>query len=150
MECTVSWTGATTGMRSGMGFVAETGSGHIVNMDGAPDEKNPGNGGRNQAPRPMEMLLAGAGGCTAYDVVLILKRGRHDVKGCSVQLTSERAETDPKVFTKIHMQFTVSGKNLPTGAVERAIAMSHDKYCSATIMLGHTAEITTGFEIVEA
>ena len=150
MECTVSWTGATTGMRSGMGFVAETGSGHIVNMDGAPDEKNPANGGRNQAPRPMEMLLAGAGGCTAYDVVLILKRGRHDVKGCSVQLTSVRAETDPKVFTKIHMQFTVSGKNLPAGAVERAIAMSHDKYCSATIMLGHTAEITTGFEIVEA
>ena len=150
MECTVSWTGATTGMRSGMGFVAETGSGHIVNMDGAPDEKNPANGGRNQAPRPMEMLLAGAGGCTAYDVVLILKRGRHDVKGCSVQLTSERAETDPKVFTKIHMQFTVSGKNLPAGAVERAIAMSHDKYCSASIMLGHTAEITTGFEIVEA
>lgn len=150
MECTVSWTGATTGMRSGMGFVAETGSGHVVSMDGAPDEKNPANGGRNQAPRPMEMLLAGAGGCTAYDVVLILKRGRHDVKGCSVQLTSERAETDPKIFTKIHMQFTVSGKNLPATAVERAIAMSHDKYCSATIMLGKTAEITTGFEIVEA
>ncbi|MEX8194084.1 OsmC family protein [Comamonas guangdongensis] len=150
MECTVSWTGATTGMRSGMGFVAETGSGHVLNMDGAPDEKNPANGGRNQAPRPMEMLLAGAGGCTAYDVVLILKRGRHEVQGCSVQLTSERAETDPKVFTKIHMQFTVSGKNLPQAAVERAIAMSHDKYCSATIMLGKTAEITTGFEIVEA
>lgn len=150
MECTVSWTGATTGMRSGMGFVAETGSGHIVNMDGAPDEKNPANGGRNQAPRPMEMLLAGAGGCTAYDVVLILKRGRHDVKGCSVQLTSERAEVEPKVFTKIHMQFTVSGKNLPSTAVERAIAMSHEKYCSATIMLGKTAEITTGFNIVEA
>ena len=150
MECTVSWTGAATGTRSGMGFVAETGSGHVVNMDGAPDEKNPANGGRNQAPRPMALLLAGAGGCTAYDVVLILKRGRHDVKGCSVQLTSERAETDPKVFTKIHMQFTVSGKNLPAGAVERAIAMSHDKYCSATIMLGKTAEITTGFDIVEA
>ncbi|MGJ7464802.1 OsmC family protein [Comamonas thiooxydans] len=150
MECTVSWTGAATGTRSGMGFVAETGSGHVVNMDGAPDEKNPANGGRNQAPRPMEMLLAGAGGCTAYDVVLILKRGRHDVRGCSVQLSSERADADPKVFTKIHMQFTVSGKNLPTGAVERAIAMSHDKYCSATIMLGKTAEITTGFDIVEA
>lgn len=150
MECTVSWTGAAVGTRSGMGFVAETGSGHVVNMDGAPDEKNPANGGLNQAPRPMEMLLAGAGGCTAYDVVLILKRGRHDVKGCSVQLTSERAETEPKVFTKIHMQFTVSGKNLPAAAVERAIAMSHDKYCSATIMLGKTAEITTGFDIVEA
>ena len=150
MECTVSWTGAAVGTRSGMGFVAETGSGHVVNMDGAPDEKNPANGGLNQAPRPMEMLLAGAGGCTAYDVVLILKRGRHDVKGCSVQLTSERAETEPKVFTKIHMQFTVSGKNLPAAAVERAIAMSHDKNCSATIMLGKTAEITTGFDIVEA
>ena len=149
MECTVSWTGAA-GTRSGMGFVAETGSGHVVAMDGAPDEKNPANGGRNQAPRPMEMLLAGAGGCTAYDVVLILKRGRHDVKGCSVQLTSERADTDPKVFTKIHMQFTVSGKNLPAAAVERAIEMSHDKYCSASIMLGKTAEITTGFDIVEA
>lgn len=150
MECTVSWTGAATGVRSGMGFVAETGSGHIVNMDGAPDEKQPQNGGRNQAPRPMEMLLAGAGGCTAYDVVLILKRGRHAVTGCSVQLTAERAETEPKVFTKIHMQFTVSGSKLPAAAVERAIAMSHDKYCSATIMLGKTAEITTGFDIVEA
>ena len=150
MECTVSWTGGTTGMRSGMGFVAETGSGHVVNMDGAPDAANPANGGQNQAPRPMEMLLAGAGGCTAYDVVLILKRGRHAVKGCSVKLTSERADTDPKVFTKIHMQFTVSGTGLPAGAVERAIAMSHDKYCSATIMLGKTAETTTGFDIVEA
>lgn len=149
MECTVSWTGAATGTRSGMGFVAETGSGHVVNMDGAPDEKNPANGGRNQAPRPMEMLLAGAGGCTAYDVVLILKRGRHDVKGCSVQLTSERAETDPKVFTKIHMQFTVTGRGIPAAAVERAIAMSHEKYCSASIMLGKTAEITTGFDLVE-
>jgi len=120
MECTVSWTGGTTGMRSGMGFVAETGSGHVVNMDGAPDAANPANGGQNQAPRPMEMLLAGAGGCTAYDVVLILKRGRHAVKGCSVKLTSERADTDPKVFTKIHMQFTVSGTGLPAGAVEGA------------------------------
>ena len=150
MECTVSWTGAATGTRSGMGFVAETGSGHVVNMDGAPDEKNPANGGRNQAPRPMEMLLAGAGGCTAYDVVLILKRGRHDVKGCSVQLTSERAETDPKVFTKIHMQFTVSGKNLPAGAVERAIERSHEKHCAATIRMGKMAEITTACDLVDA
>lgn len=149
MECTVSWT-AAAGTRSGMGFVAETGSGHVLVMDGAPDAANPANGGQNLAPRPMETVLAGTGGCTAYDVVLILKRGRHDVKGCSVQLTSERADTDPKVFTKIHMQFTVSGKNLSAGAVERAIAMSHDKYCSATIMLGKTAEITTGFDIVEA
>lgn len=149
MECTVSWTGAT-GARSGMGFVAETGSGHAVMMDGAPDAAKPENGGQNVAPRPMEMVLAGTGGCTAYDVVLILKRGRHDVRGCSVRLTSERAEADPKVFTKIHMHFIVTGKGIPAAAVERAIAMSHDKYCSASIMLGKTAEITTGFELIEA
>ncbi|MGE4240828.1 OsmC family protein [Ramlibacter sp.] len=149
MECTVSWTGAT-GARSGMGFVAETGSGHVIAMDGAPDEARPENGGRNLAARPMETVLAGTGGCTAYDVVLILKRGRHDVRGCSVKLTSERAAEDPKVFTKIHMQFTVTGRAIPPAAVERAIAMSHDKYCSASIMLGKTAAITTGFVIVEA
>jgi putative redox protein len=97
----------------------------------------------------METLLAGTGGCTAYDVVLILKRGRHDVRGCSVKLSTERAETDPKVFTKIHMHFTVTGKTIPPAAVERAIAMSHDKYCSASIMLGKTAEITTGFDVLE-
>jgi putative redox protein len=95
----------------------------------------------------METVLAGTGACTAYDVVLILKRGRHDVQGCSVKLTSERAATDPKVFTKIHMHFTVSG-NVPATAVERAIALSHEKYCSATIMLAKTAAITTSFEIV--
>ena len=149
MECTVSWTGAV-GTRSHMGFVAETGSGHVVAMDGAPDTAKPENGGANLAARPMELLLAGTGGCTAYDVVLILKRGRHDVRGCTVKLTTERAETDPKVFTKIHMQFTVSGKGVPAAAVERAIAMSHDKYCSASVMLGKTAAITTGFEVVEA
>ena len=140
MECTINWMPA-----SGMAFVAETGSGHILAMDGAPE-----GGGRNLAPRPMETLLAGAGGCTAYDVVLILKRGRHDVRGCSVKLQAERADTDPKVFTKIHLQFTVTGKGLPEAAVQRAIAMSHEKYCSATIMLAKTAEITTGFDIVEA
>ena len=149
MECTVSWTG-TTGTRSGMGFVAETGSGHVLAMDGAPDEATPRNGGQNLAPRPMEAVLAGTGGCTAYDVVLILKRGRHDVRGCSVKLTTERANTDPKVFTKIHMHFTVTGKAIPPTAVERAIAMSHEKYCSASIMLGKTAEITTSFDLVEA
>jgi putative redox protein len=149
MECTVSWTGAA-GTRSGMGFVAETGSGHVLTMDGAPDAAKPENGGENLAPRPMETVLAGTGGCTAYDVVLILKRGRHDVRGCSVKLTSERAPVDPKVFTKIHMHFTVTGKAIPAAAVERAVAMSHDKYCSATIMLGKTAEITTSFELVEA
>ena len=149
MECTVSWTGGT-GARSGMGFVAETGSGHVLMMDGAVDERQPENGGQNLAPRPMETVLAGTGGCTAYDVVLMLKRGRHEVRGCSVKLTSERAATDPKVFTKIHMHFTVTGKAIAPAAVERAVAMSHDKYCSATIMLAKTAEITTSFEVLEA
>jgi putative redox protein len=149
MDCTVSWTGAT-GARSGMGFIAETGSGHVLMMDGAPDAAKPENGGQNLAPRPMETVLAGTGGCTAYDVVLILKRGRHDVRGCSVKLTSERAETDPKVFVKVHMHFSVTGKGIPTAAVERAIAMSHEKYCSASIMLGKTAAITTSFELAEA
>ena len=149
MECTVSWTGAA-GTRSGMGFVAETGSGHILNMDGAPDAAKPENGGQNLAPRPMETVLAGTGGCTAYDVVLILKRGRHDVRGCSVKLTAERAEVDPKVFTAINMHFTVIGRNVPASAVERAVAMSHDKYCSASIMLAKTANITTSFEVLEA
>lgn len=138
MECTVNWIPA-----AGMGFVAETGSGHTLVMDGAVD-----GGGRNLAPRPMETVLAGTAGCTAYDVVLILKRGRHAVSGCQVKLTSERAETDPKVFTKIHMHFHVTGAGIPATAVERAIQMSHDKYCSASIMLGKTAEITTSFEIV--
>ena len=148
MECTVSWTG-NTGTKSKMGFVAETGSGHVLMMDGAPDEAKPDNGGQNLAPRPMETLLAGTGGCTAYDVVLILKRGRQDVRGCSVKLTSTRAETDPKVFTKIHMHFTVTGKDIPSATVERALALSHEKYCSASIMLGKTAEITTSFEILD-
>jgi putative redox protein len=133
-----------------MGFVAETGSGHVLVMDGAPDAAKPENGGQNLAPRPMETLLAGAGGCTAYDVVLILKRGRHDVRGCSVKLSADRAETDPKVFTKIHMHFHVAGKGIPPTAVERAIAMSHEKYCSASIMLGKTAQISTSFELAEA
>jgi putative redox protein len=133
-----------------MGFVAETGSGHVLMMDGAPDDKQPASGGQNLAPRPMETVLAGTGGCTAYDVVLILKRGRHDVRGCTVKLTSERAPVDPKVFTKIHLHFAVTGKAIPASAVERAVAMSHDKYCSATIMLAKTAEITTSFEVLEA
>ena len=137
MECTVRWSG------EGMTFLAETGSNHVVAMDGAAD-----GGGRNLAPRPMEMVLVGTGGCTAYDVVLILRRGRHEVMGCSVKLTSERAPTDPKVFTRIHMHFTVTGRGVPAGAVERAIAMSHDKYCSASVMLGKTAEITTSFEVI--
>ena len=149
MECTVSWTGAA-GTRSGMGFVAETGSGHVLVMDGAPDEARPENGGRNLAARPMETVLAGAGGCTAYDVVLILKRGRHDVSSCSVKLTAERAPTDPKVFTSIHYHFTVTGKGLQPAAVERAVALSHEKYCSATAMLARTAAITTSVDVREA
>jgi putative redox protein len=149
MECTVNWTGAL-GTRSGMGFVAETGSGHVLAMDGAPDAINPGNGGLNLAPRPLETVLAGTGGCTAYDVVLILKRGRHQVTGCSVKLKAERAEVDPKVFTRINMHFTVTGKNVPSAAVERAIAISHDKYCSASVMLAKTAAITTSFEVLES
>ena len=140
MECTINWMPGT-----GMGFVAETGSGHFLTMDGAPD-----GGGRNLAPRPMETVLAGTGGCTAYDVVLILQRGRHDVRGCQVKLTSERATTEPKVFTKIHMHFVVTGRNVPPAAVERAIQLSHERYCSASIMLGKTAEITTSHELVEA
>jgi putative redox protein len=139
MECTVNWLPA-----SGMSFVAETGSGHVLVMDGAPD-----GGGRNLAPRPMETVLAGTAGCTAYDVVLILKRGRQPVSGCQVKVTSERAPVDPKVFTKIHLHFTVTGRALPEAAVARAIALSHEKYCSATIMLAKTAEVTTSYEIVD-
>ena len=149
MECKVSWTG-NTGARSQMGFVAETGSGHLVAMDGAPDAVKPENGGQNLAARPMELLLAGMGGCTAYDVVLILKRGRHNVQACSVAIKADRAEVDPKVFTTINMHFTVTGKGVPANAVDRAIAMSHEKYCSASIMLGKTASITTSFEVNEA
>jgi putative redox protein len=149
MECTVSWTGGLN-TRSGMGFVAETGSGHTLVMDGALDADKPENGGQNLAPRPLETLLAGTGGCTAYDVVLILKRGRHTVQGCTVKLSAERAPTDPKVFTKIQMHFTVTGKDIPLAAVERAVAMSHEKYCSASIMLAKTAEIVTSFEVIEA
>ena len=148
MECTVSWTGAL-GTRSGMGFVAETGSGHTLAMDGAPDAAQPESGGLNLAARPLELLLAGTGGCTAYDVVLILKRGRHDVRGCTVKLEADRAEVEPKVFTRINMHFTVTGKGIPGAAVQRAIAMSHEKYCSASIMLGKTAKISTSFEVLE-
>lgn len=137
MECTIDWLAG-----SGMAFSAETGSGHLLTMDGAPD-----GGGRNLAPRPMEVVLAGTGGCTAYDVVLILKRGRHDVRGCRVTLASERAAADPKIFTKIHMHFIVSGVGLTEAAVERAVQLSHEKYCSASIMLAKTARITTSFEL---
>ena len=138
MECTVKWTG------DGMSFTAETGSGHLVAMDGSPD-----GGGRNLAPRPMEMVLLGTGGCTAYDVVLILKRGRHDVRGCDVRLVADRAAEDPKVFTRIEFRFTVRGRGLKRDVVERAVALSHDKYCSASAMLAKTATIETSLEVVE-
>jgi putative redox protein len=140
MESTIDWGGP-----EGMLFVARTGSGHVTAMDGAPD-----GGGNNLAPRPMEMVLSGTGGCAAYDVVLILKRGRHTVTGCQVKLTAERAEADPKVFTKIHFAFTVTGKNLPVAAVERAVQLSHEKYCSASAMLAKTADITHSTTVVEA
>ena len=138
MDCKVRW------IDGGLSFLAETGSNHLVAMDGAPEA-----GGRNLAPRPMEMLLVGAGGCTAFDVVTILKKGRHAVTGCEVSLQAERAETDPKVFTRIHFHFRVSGKQLKPEAVARAIELSKEKYCSASIMLGKTAAITHDVEIVE-
>ena len=138
MECTVRW-------HEGMNFIAETGSGHLVAMDGAPEA-----GGRNLAPRPMEIVLAGAGGCTAFDVMLILRKGRHEVSGCEVKLTAERAESDPKVFTRIHLHFVVAGNGLKSDAVERAIKLSAEKYCSASIMLGKTAQMSHSWEIVES
>jgi len=137
MDCTVRW-------GDGMTFVAETGSGHLVNMDGAPD-----GGGRNLAPRPMEVVLAGAGGCTAYDVVVILKKSGQQVTGCEVSLKAERAATDPKVFTSIHYHFVVRGKNLKPNLVEQAVRLTHEKYCSATAILAKTAAITKDFEIAE-
>lgn len=139
MECAVKWTGP-----GGMSFVAESGSGHAVVMDGAPEA-----GGRNLGPRPMEMVLLGAGGCTASDVVVILSRSGQDVRGCEVQLRAERAETDPKVFTRIHFHFVVRGRALKPNVVERAIRLSHDKYCSASIMLGKTAKLTHDWEIAQ-
>lgn len=140
MECTVRWMGND----AGMSFVAESGSGHAVVMDGAPEA-----GGRNLGFRPMEMVLAGTGGCSAFDVVLILKKGRHQVTACDVTLKAERAETDPKVFTSIHLHYRVSGKALKPDAVARAIALSKEKYCSATIMISKSAEITYDYEIAD-
>ncbi|HEX2649202.1 MAG TPA: OsmC family protein [Burkholderiales bacterium] len=137
MECTVRW-------GDGMTFLAETGSGHLVAMDGAPE-----GGGRNLAPRPMEVVLAGAGGCTAYDVVVILKKNGQEVTGCEVRLSAERAASDPKVFTRIHYHFLVRGRNLKKNLVEQAVRLTHEKYCSATAILGKTAEITKDFEVAE-
>lgn len=139
MKCHVQWVG-----NDGMSFLAETGSGHLVTMDGAPEA-----GGRNLAPRPMELLLAGTGGCTAFDVVMILKKGRHEVSDCQVTLSATRAESDPKVFKTIHFDFTVKGKNLKRDSVLRAIELSKEKYCSASIMLSCTAEISYELTLID-
>lgn len=149
MECTVRWVGAAEvgdqgGATAGMSFVAETGSGHAVVMDGAPE-----GGGRNLAPRPMEMVLLGTGGCTAYDVVLILRKSGQTINACECMLKAERADTDPKFFTRIHFHFRVRGHGLKANLVERAIKLSHEKYCSASIMLAKTAELTHSWEIIE-
>lgn len=128
-----------------MSFTAETGSKHQIVMDGAPEA-----GGKNLGARPMELLLAGTGGCTAFDVVAILRKGRHDITGCEIDIQAERAQTDPKVFTRIHFHFRISGRNLRPEVVSRAIELSKEKYCSASIMLGKTAEITHRFEIIES
>ncbi|MGC8702030.1 MAG: OsmC family protein [Thiomonas sp.] len=143
MQCTVEWEG-----EGGMAFTAQTETGHTLRMDGAPASSPGEPGGHNLAPRPMETVLAGTGGCTAYDVVYILKKARQDVRGCTVRLDAERASTDPKVFTRIHMHFTVTGKDLRTDMVQRAVELSHTKYCSASAMLAKTAEITHSVDIV--
>ena len=137
MECTIR-------LVDGMAFVAETESGHAFVMDAAPEA-----GGRNIGARPMETVLAGTGACSAVDVVLILRKSGQTVTGCEVKLSSTRAATDPKVFTDIHMHFVVRGRNVKPALVESAIKLSHQKYCSASIMLGKTATITHDYEIVE-
>jgi putative redox protein len=136
MECRVKWL-------DHMSFVGESGSGHSVVMDGAPDA-----GGRNLGVRPMEMLLLGLGGCTAFDVISILRKSRQQVVDCEVELEAERAEEVPKVFTKIHLHFIVSGKDLDQNRVARAVELSADKYCSASRMLEKTAAISHDFEVV--
>lgn len=139
MEAEVSWSGLP-----GMSFVATTGSGHMFCMDGAVE-----GGGNNFAPRPMEVVLSGTGACTAYDVVLILRKSGQDVRNCKVKMVAERADKEPKVFTKINFHFTVVGRSLKENLVDRAIKLSHEKYCSASAMLGKTAELVFTHEIVE-
>lgn len=138
MKTTITWTGEAS-------FDAVSDSGHTVHLDGPPDF-----GGQNTGPRPMELVLMGMGGCTAFDVVLILRKSRVDISDCVAEVSAERAETDPKVFTKIHVHFIVTGRNVPPQQVERAIRLSAEKYCSASIMLAKTAAITHDFEIREA
>ncbi len=125
-------------------FLGESGSGHTVIMDGPPES-----GGKNLGVRPMEMLLIGMGGCASFDVVHILRKGRHDIRHCEALVEAERAGTDPKVFTRIHLHFVVSGKGLSGSVVERAVRLSAEKYCSASIMLGKTAAVTHDFELIE-
>jgi putative redox protein len=137
MKARVKWVEGTM-------MVGESGSGHAVVMDGPPDF-----GGRNLGVRPMEMLLLGMGGCTEFDVMMILNKSRQDVTSCEVQLEAERAASEPKVFTRIHAHFVIRGRNLSQKHVERAIALSAEKFCSASIMLGKTAEITHDYEIIE-
>jgi putative redox protein len=138
MKARVKW-------NEGMSFVGETGSGHALIVDGAPEH-----GGRNLGPRPMELVLLGAAGCTAFDVVMILKKARQPVADCSVEADGTRADTDPKVFTRIHLRYTVAGRGLDARQVERAVNLSKEKYCSASIMLARTAEVTTEVVILEA
>ena len=138
MQATVKWVDGTM-------FVGESGSGHTVVMDGPPDH-----GGRNMGIRPMEMLLLGVGGCSSFDVVQILQKGRNDIVKCEAQLSAERVDAVPSVFSKIHLHFVISGKNLKPETVERAVKLSAEKYCSASIMLGKAGvEITHDFEIIE-
>ncbi|MFN3199210.1 MAG: OsmC family protein [Bradymonadia bacterium] len=133
----------------GVAFNGEASSGHSVVMDGAPDPDNPAWSGQNRGARPMELLLLGLGGCTAYDVVTILRKGRHTVDDCQVEIEATRAETPPKVFTRIHIIYRVKGQGLPLKAVERAVKLSEEKYCSASIMLGKTAEMTHEVVLVD-
>ncbi len=140
MKSTIHWVAS-----AGMALTAETGSGHLLNMDGAPE-----GGGRNLAARPMEVLLSGAGGCTTYDVVLILKKSNQQVTQCEVRCEAERAETDPKIFTKIHFHFVLTGRALKEHLVAHAVKVSQEKYCSASIMLSQVAQITHSYEVHEA
>ncbi len=130
---------------NGRAFLGESGSGHAVVMDGAPEA-----GGRNIGVRPMEMLLLGLGACTAFDVVMILERGREKITGCEVELDGDRAEVEPKVFTRVKLKYTLTGRGLKPAVVERAIRLSEEKYCSATAMFRHTAEVTSEWDVVEA
>lgn len=137
MKARIEW-------KDGASFLATSGSGHAVLMDGPPE-----GGGENRGPRPMEMLLMGTGGCAAFDVVLILRKSRQNVSNCELEIEAERAQQEPKVFTRLHLHFIVTGKNLNPSQVERAIRLSAEKYCSASIMLGKTAVLTHDYEIVE-